>query len=393
MVRVMARKKAIIAGAGIGGLCSALALLEIGWDVSVYDKTAYTRDDGAGIVLAANAMNILDRLGVAEQVRVEGARVGVAEIRTDRGKLLKSLPVGEQAELYGTYSYVIHRGDLLWILLDRVRQQIPVAVNKPWVSYEKAADRIVAVFEDGSREEGDLLIGADGVHTVVRERLFGPVEMRYSGYTAFRGVCTHDGSCDPTLPGSGFEAWGAGQRFGFSLIGKGRAFWFAAINAPQGRVILPEERKEAMRQAFHGWYPPVLSAIEATPELTILQHDIADARPLQSWSKDRVILLGDSAHPMLPNLGQGGAQAMEDAIVLSTCLSRYDIPEALIHYEKLRQGRTSGIARLSRWMGRIAQLDNPLLVRMRNLAIRSMPDRIYLKRFDSIVGWKEEAFH
>jgi 2-polyprenyl-6-methoxyphenol hydroxylase-like FAD-dependent oxidoreductase len=385
----MAGKKAIIVGAGIGGLCTALALLELGWEISIYDKTAYTREDGAGIVLAANAMRILDRLGVAQQIREEGSKVGVAEIRTAGGRLLTSLPVHRQAELYGTPSYVIHRGDLLWILMDRVRQQIAVDVARPWVDYEQSADQVTAIFENGTRERADLIIGADGVHTAVRERLFGHSELRYSGYTAFRGVCAHNDSYYPAEIGGGFEAWGSGKRFGYSIIGKGRAFWFAAINAPQGRLIPPQDRKQAMIQAFHGWYSPVPAAIEATPELAILQHDIGDARPLPSWSKGRVVLLGDSAHPMLPNLGQGGAQAMEDAMVLSACLSRCDIPEALKQYEKLRKARTARIARLSRFMGRIAQLENPLLVHLRNLAISSMRESMYIRRFDSIVGWKD----
>ncbi|UUZ94179.1 FAD-dependent monooxygenase [Paenibacillus sp. P25] len=310
-------RNAVVIGAGIGGLSAALALLQQGWRVSVFDKAARLEEAGAGIVLAANAMKALGKLGISRQVEACGAKVGTAEIRTWDGRLITALPAVKQAELYGTYSYLIHRAKLQSILLQAVREQAQVFTGKQCTDYREDAGRVSAVFADGTQEEAEVLIGADGIHSVIRERLFGPEPLRYSGYMALRGICHYEDARFTPEAGGGFEALGPGKRFGFSSLGQGRIFWFAAINAPEGSLPAPSERKAAALACFRGWYSPVVRAIEATEEASILAHDIADRRPLSRWSTGRVTLLGDAAHPMLPNLGQGGAQAMEDALVLA----------------------------------------------------------------------------
>jgi 2-polyprenyl-6-methoxyphenol hydroxylase-like FAD-dependent oxidoreductase len=382
-------RKAIVVGAGIGGLCAALALLQQGWQVAVYDKDSQLREQGAGIVLAANAMKALTRLGVDGQIRAAGSPVGTAEIRTWNGKLIKALPAQKQATKYGTFSYLISRGELHSILLQAVEGQITIHTGKRWLSYdERPEGGVTAIFMDGTTEEADVLIGADGLYSAIREHLFGKDKLRYSGYTALRGICDYEDSRYSSDKGGGFEALGSGKRFGFSALGNGQIFWFAAINNPQGSILPPEQRKAAALELFQGWYPPVTAAIEATDPAVILAHDIVDRAPLPLWSVGRVTLLGDAAHPMLPNLGQGGAQAMEDAIVLARCLQHVDVPAGLKAYERERMVRTARIVRLSRTMGRMVQLENPLLIGLRNRMISLMTEAMYIKRFDPVVGYE-----
>jgi 2-polyprenyl-6-methoxyphenol hydroxylase-like FAD-dependent oxidoreductase len=382
-------RKAIVIGAGIGGLCTALALLQQGWHVAIYEKASVLREGGAGIVLAANAMKALAKLGVDGQVKTSGAPVGTAEIRTWNGKLIARLPAVKQAERYGTYSYLIAREELQAILLQAVREQAVIHTGKHWISYEERREgKVTAMFMDGTVEEADVLVGADGIHSAVRERLFGKDKLRYSGYTALRGICNYDDERYRPEEGGGFEALGPGKRFGFSSLGNGRIFWFAAINAPEGSVLPPEQRKAAALQQFRGWHAPVTAVIEATDSAAILAHDIYDRAPIPAWSAGRVTLLGDAAHPMVPNLGQGGAQAMEDAVVLARCLQQVDIPASIVAYGRERMDRTARIVQGSRTMGRIVQLENPLLIGLRNRLLSLMTDRMYIRRFDSIVGYE-----
>lgn len=300
----MAPKTVMIIGGGIGGLSAAIALQQLGWNVSVYEKAKELKELGAGIVLSANAIKALEKLGVAEQVRKTGSPVKKAEIRTWDGKLLVNVPVHKQSKLYGTYSYLIYRPDAQSILYKKLKQET-VVFRKKLIRIENDEAKITAIFEDGEEAEGDLLIGADGVHSEVRKSIIGSTPSRYSGFTAIRGISNFEDDRFPVELGGGFEAWGPGKRFGFSHLGSGRIFWFSAINTPQGTMISTEDRKKAALENFKGSFEPIEAVIESTNESDILLHEIFDRSPVKYWSIGRATLLGDAAHPMLPNLGQG----------------------------------------------------------------------------------------
>lgn len=378
------KKKAIVIGAGIGGLCTAIALQNKGWDISIFDKATALGGVGAGIVVASNALYALHRLGVGHEVRENGASVGRAEIRTWKGDLLVDFSTAEHTE-----SYLIHRAILQQILLNSLQEGTTIKLNNALVAIDQTDDKVEATFSDGTKVVGDLLVGADGFHSVVREQLFGEDGTRYGGYTALRGICDFSDTYYLTEHGGGFEAWGIGKRFGFSHIGQGKVFWFAALNTPQGIRIPKGERKKRALQHFKGWYNPIEAVIKATDETAILHHDIFDRKPIQHWSKGRVTLVGDAAHPMVPNLGQGGAQAMEDAVVLANCLSTTDtITESLRAFEKKRIPRTTRIVTQSRRMARLVQLENSYVIKVRNRVLQSVPSKMLANRLSWVVDYR-----
>ncbi|MBW7459872.1 FAD-dependent monooxygenase, partial [Paenibacillus sepulcri] len=251
-----------------------------------------------------------------------------------------------------------------------------------------------AVFENGEEHEAAVLIGCDGVNSVVREQIlgFGGSPLQYGGFTALRGIAEFEDSRYPIDLGGGFEAWGPGRRFGFSHLGEGRVFWFGAVNAPRGTQALPGERKKAALTYFKGWHSPIEAVIAATDEEAILSHDLFDREPLKTWSSGRVTLLGDAAHPMLPNLGQGGAQAIEDAVMLAYHLRKIsisgdDIMSALSAYELSRIPRTTRIVRQSRRMARMVQLEHPAALGLRNMILRALPSGFMANRLDWVAGY------
>ena len=389
MVKPTNNPDTTIIGAGIGGLSVAIALQQLSQKVKVFEKAAELKEMGAGIVLSANAIKTLEKLGVAEQVRQAGSPVKKAEIRTPDGQLLVNMPVHKQAERYGTYSYLIYRPDLQRILYEKLEPKT-VVLGKKFLRLEQDRDKIVSFYEDDEIIKSELLIGADGVHSQVRQYIMEKSALRYSGFTAFRGISNFEDARFPAELGGGFEAWGSGTRFGFSHLGKGRVFWFAAINTPQGTFLTSKNKRNIALQHFKGWWGPITDVIHSTNEENILVHEIFDCKPIKKWHNGRVTLLGDAAHPMLPNLGQGGAQAMEDAYILSRCLKQFpqDLEQALSHYEQARSPRVTKVVQGSRMMARMMQLENPVAIKLRNQLLRKVPDELKIKRLDWILGYE-----
>jgi 2-polyprenyl-6-methoxyphenol hydroxylase-like FAD-dependent oxidoreductase len=239
-------------------------------------------------------------------------------------------------------------------------------------------------FSDGREVCGAALIGADGIHSTVRAQLHGAREPRYAGYTAWRGVAPF---AHPQLPiGVGIDTWGRGQRFGITHIGGGRVYWFATRNTAAGEEDAAGGRKAELLTRFHGWHEPIEAVIEATEGEAILRNDIYDRPPLRHWGTGRVTLLGDAAHPMTPNLGQGACQAIEDAVVLAACLrDGATIPEALRSYESRRIPRTTAVTRRSRLTGWYGQRERPLECWLRDTLMQRLPPGLQRRQLETMI--------
>jgi 2-polyprenyl-6-methoxyphenol hydroxylase-like FAD-dependent oxidoreductase len=375
--------KAVVIGAGIGGLTAAISLRRAGVEAVVFERATELREVGAGIAMWANGAKALRKLCLYEAVRDRAAEIG-GETRTWRGKKLFAIPADAMRSRFGEASLVMHRADLQATLLAALPKDV-VTLGTKLESFSQDGQTVVAHFSEGREETADLLVGADGLRSTVRARILGDGPPRYAGFTAWRGIA--EGVEGLVPDGVGLNLWGRGMEFGLISIGRGRAYWYLSKNAPEGEG--PTGRKEEVLRSLRGWYGAARTAVEATEDARILRNDIYDREPAGRWGEGNATLLGDAAHPMTPNLGQGACQAIEDAVVLGDAVRVSDsAASALRSYEARRIRRTGAVVRASRSMARVLQIEAPLLCGMRDAGARLMPAGARMGRLDPIVGYE-----
>jgi 2-polyprenyl-6-methoxyphenol hydroxylase-like FAD-dependent oxidoreductase len=386
-------QKAIIIGGGIGGLCTAIALQQVGIEVTIYEQAAVLGRVGAGITLWPNAIKALGKLGLADSVKAAGAVAAQAQIRRWDGatlvassaQVLGSGPPGSGTPGYGAPTIAIHRADLHQVLLEALPDGV-VQLGAACTGFTQNESSVMAQFGDGRSHTADLLIGADGINSIVRQQLWPQRQPRYAGYTAYRGVVTMDSSA---LFAS--ESWGSGQRFGIVPIGAQQVYWFATANmkAGEGAKQTAVEGKHQLLQRFRGWHKPIETLISQTPADEILQNDIYDLRPSRPWYQNRVVLLGDAIHATTPNMGQGACMAIESAVVLAQQLQQSpDWQTALQNYEAIRSPRTAWITKQSWQIGSMGQWQNPAAVRLRDWVMGIMPPSVAGRQVATAVNYE-----
>jgi 2-polyprenyl-6-methoxyphenol hydroxylase-like FAD-dependent oxidoreductase len=355
--------------------------------VKVLERAAEFGEVGAGLTLMPNALRALEALGLGDKVATE-IRVDVAGgTRTWQGRWLFRIDSAAMTGAPGTTMLGVHRATLHRVL----REALPPAVLRPATEVvDVTVDRPARVLflQDGRPVTGnaDLVVAADGLHSVVRARRWPDTPPpRYVGSTAWRGV-TRD-----RWPGETMTtiSWGRGTEFGMVPLEDGRVYWFAAMNAPPG-LRRPDELAE-VRRRFAGWHDPIPKLLAASDPAAVLRHDIYElTTPLPSYVRGRVVLLGDAAHAMTPNLGQGACQALEDASVLAAlCSDCAHLDTALADYDQQRRPRTQSIVRAARLIGRFGQqLNNPVAVALRNTVLRAVPPRIAARSMVRYSDWR-----
>ncbi|MGH7130946.1 MAG: FAD-dependent monooxygenase [Phycisphaerales bacterium] len=372
-----------IIGAGIGGLTTAIALRRAGLEVQVFERAPEPREVGAGIGLWGNAVGALRRIDLADRVLARGESMQTAEFRLASGKRLSTMHAAEFRSRGLEPIALVHRAELLDELLKAAGPGV-VHFGRALAGYDESPSGVTARFETGDTIQSDLLIGADGLKSRVRAQLLADGEPRYSGYTCWRGVVQFP---DPIVPpGYVAEVWGRGARFGITRIGAGRVYWWATINAPaspleQGQ--LDDTAKGILFQSHGAFCEPVPALIRATDAAAIVRNDIYDRAPTRTWTRGRVLLIGDAAHPTTPNLGQGGCMAIEDGVVLAPYLRGVDPSEPgalesrLAQFVRRRYPKTAQVVRQSRFFGAIGQWTSPLMCWGRNLVMSLVAERSF----------------
>ena len=356
--------RAVIVGAGIGGLATAIALDRAGIESLVIERASELREAGFGLVIAANAVTALRSLGLADEVAARGARVRLAEVRNPRGELLTRI----EYERLGWETYGILRSALQQVMISAVPEK-RLRLGATCTGATESG----RVFLDGDEVDADVVVGADGIRSAVRRSLFGEERLRYGGHRAWRAGTRLD---DERVRDRFVEVWGVGGGFGFGPAGRDHVYWYCFEAVPEATPP-PDRPREAFLRRYGSWFDPIPALIEATPDDAIQPAFTYDRRPSRSWGRGRVTLVGDAAHPMKPNIGQGAAQALEDAVVLASCLSSSGDPErALRSYERQRIRRTNSVVRASRQAGWAAEVTSPRAARVRDAAIKALPDRV-----------------
>lgn len=361
-------RRAIIIGAGPGGLTAAIALGRIGVDVEVYDQARGRTNGGSGLTLWPNALNALDRLLLGDHIRAVSQPLdGIAMWRCT-GEPLFEIPSKFIEAQFGECGVALSRADLVAVLLQAINVDT-VYWGARCVSVIQDDESVTAVFHDGARARGELLIGADGIRSMTRAQVFGERKLKYAGYTVSRGVAQYQ------LERSvGLMSLGCGAQFGLFALGKGQTYWFASTNSREFDKLTTIASKDQMLFRFGNWHDPINSVIAATGETAILTDGVYEMRTMARWSNRRVTLLGDAAHPFAPTLGQGACQAIEDAVVLAKCLQAdRDLGRTLREYEAQRRPRAKAIARQSRWTGRVGQISDPRMCRLRDWLVKGTP--------------------
>lgn len=363
--------RVLVVGAGIGGLAAAVGLQRAGHEVVVFERAAALAElpAGGGFHLWVNSMRALQALHLAEQAEGVGAPIEQTEFWSSAGRLLGVWPVGQIGRAFDVVNLGVRRKDLHHLLAETVGDGA-VRTGARCTAVEQGGDGVTVHLADRSSEHGDLLIGADGIRSTVRSQLWGERPARYAGYTQFQGIIA---ASEDALP-AGVErvVFGRGARVVLHHVGADRHLFWACIvyGPPRGRGRTGNE-KAVLQERFAGWPPPIGAVITATPEPEITWVDVYDRPPFRSWGQGRVTLLGDAAHPMTTNLGQGASQALDDAVVLVDCLARLaDAPAALRAYEARRSARTAPLVKQSWRIARLGSLRGPFTCAVRDVIFR-----------------------
>ena len=371
------KPRILIIGAGIGGLTAAIALRQAGVHVEVFERAAELKEIGAGIGLSANAIRVLKHLGLMQRVVDRGTVIEAAVSYTCRGGVISRLPTN----LSDVPTVCLHRADLQQVLLSALPADC-IHLGEQFADFEQASHGVTAHFTSGRIAAGDALIGADGLRSTVRAQLIGDGEPVYRGYQCWRGVCNESSSALLT------ETFGLGVRVGLVPIGRrGTAWWCTADEAERANDE-PDGAKAKLQRCVGTWHRPIPSVIGATDPTAIIKTALYDRRPVKKWSKGACTLLGDAAHPTTPNMGQGACMAIEDAVLLTRCLSNYPNPAlAFTSYERLRYPRTAKVTNISRYYGMMGQWKHPGAAWLRRTLFRLGSGKAATKGYGEFINY------
>ena len=352
-----------LVGGGLGGLTAALCLANAGHRVTVFEQTDTFVETGAGVQISPNASKVLHALGLKEPLREVGFLPEMTQIRSWRsGRVISETPLGAVAmQRYGAPYYHVHRGDLLQLLVAQARRQpaVELVLGSRIRSFSYDSDGVSVALGE-TRRDFDVLIGADGIHSSTRETLWGEQTANFTGNMAWRMLVPIERLPAGLMAPNATVWWGPGKHFVHYLVSSGRqvncvcvvetSTWHSESWVEAGSL-------QELQADFAGWHDTIQQLLLQADEASLYKWGLFDRSPMQAWGHGRVSLLGDACHPTLPFMAQGTAMAIEDAAVLTGCLSGdHDVVTALQRYENLRKDRTAGVQRGSRRNAKVFHL-------------------------------------
>ena len=385
-----ARPSAVVVGAGIGGLAAAACLHAAGWEITLFERAGSVEPVGAGLGLAPNGLRALDAIGIGDAIRAHAVPQALGLRRPDGRWLVRATTENMVADRFGDPIILLPRATLVEALLARV----PDGVLRLSTEVTSVSADGIVVTSAGEEVRADLVVAADGIGSAVRSALWATEEprLKYAGFTTWRLLTGPVPAQAGPVPMA--ETWGRGKIFGVMPLADGRVYCYAAAVAEPGVPVsakfadgfepgsypfeldlgglgAPGEKGELLR-VFRTWHEPILTLLQQVSPRDVLRHDVAElSAPLRSFHRGRVALLGDAAHPMTPNLGQGACQAIEDAVVLARLMpgpvdGGVSVGQALAAYTAQRLPRTTQVVRWSRRMGAMSTWKAPAAVAFRD---------------------------
>lgn len=335
--------KVVIIGAGMGGLSAGIALRQAGYEVEIYDRVKELQPAGAAISLWSNGVKVLNYLGLGDEIASVGGQMDRMAYHSSTGEKLTDFSLQPLIEQVGQRPYPVARTDLQSMLLNAFGTD-QVQLNSKCVAVEQDADSVTAHFEDGRKATGDVLVAADGTHSIIRSYVLGQaIERRYVGYVNWNGLIP---ASEDLAPKTSWVLYvGEHKRASLMPVGGDRFYFFIDVPLPKGTVSQPETYREELSSFFKGWADPVQTLIQRLDPFKTNRVEIHDIEPLQTLASGRVALLGDAGHGTAPDLGQGGCQAMEDGLVLANYLrsTTLSVADALKRYEAARKDRVAEV--------------------------------------------------
>jgi len=365
-------RTALIVGAGIGGLAAGVALGRAGWQVRIHERAASPRELGFALLLAPNAMAALEELGLADTVRAAGISATRFEVRHADGRVIRAFRAQPGGRMVVALRPVLHGA-----LLNAVAREA-LTLGSEVVDVTSAGAQAELTLKDGRTERADVVIGADGVGSVVR-RLLHPEEAppAPSGFTALRGVAHGVGHHLGDLAGAGYL--GAGIEAAAARASAESVYWYLSLLSPDV-AAWPKNPREIADRATRGFDPRFRAILDATTDDDMRLDELSIRRPLRQWGAGRITLLGDAAHPVLPHTAQGAAQALEDAVALGLALAgAAPVEQSLRDYERIRIPRTSRLIAMGPRIASMTTTRSSMRIAVRTALLRFAPESLLAK--------------
>jgi len=372
--------KITIAGAGIGGLTTAVALIQKGFEVEIFEAAPEFKRAGSGINLAINAMQVYKVLGLYDVIFEAGSYTSAMNITDEKLNPISVIDLKHFEEKHKVQSVAIHRASLHKILLDQLAD-VPLHLGKKVKDVNEIDNEITLEFEDGTSHKTNVLIGADGIHSAIRKSIFDNTTIRSAKQICWRGITKIE--LPKKFQTELNEPWGKGKRFGFVAIGHNEYYWYALANY---RENYQREYQDLDLVNFYSDFDPIVGQIiGSTAKENILTNEMLDLKPLGRWYKNSICLLGDSAHATTPNLGQGACQAIESSLAFANCFAKHRSTQiAFQEFQKIRMKKAVDVVNTSWRVGKIAHLQNNFLIQLRNFVMSKTPNSIANKQSERL---------